>query len=401
MKQWLASASILWRSPALAILAVGQIATFLLFYSPVSTVYLASRGLGYSHIFTLESILLFSIMILEIPSGIISDRIDRRWPLIAGFALDAASKVLFALAHDFFGFACSYSLSGFSIALLSGIFEAYVYEQLGESADTQAVSVFAHLSVLELLAGLLSSLAGAWLAQSNLAYPAYATAVASIMGAVLMLQLPASPAPQNEGKLSARTSWKDLLAGLRLLYNSPTLAYVTIGSSASFALFNAVYTLNQPFYQRNGLAIKYWGMFAALSLIAAAVYNTCAAAIEKKLGCTLALFSAFALAGLGFAMMILPSALAVGLGMLLIVAGMHGKAPVATALANQFIPSKQRATVLNIASSLGSLIALLLNPLIGWAADKNLLATAIAVSMALFVFATLWLVIAGKSDQKG
>lgn len=384
------------KSRALSTMACGQIASALTFYTPVSAVFLNSRGLSYSQIFTLESVLLFSIMIVEIPSGVIADRIDRRIPIIVGFGLSALSNIMYALGEGFVWYVASYSISGFSIALLSGIFEAYVYESLGKRADNLATGVFGLYGSLELVGGVLASLCGSYLAHCNISYPAYATAIVSVIGLFIMFRLPSLPVKSRKLKTNKRSLFRDIKKGAELLIKTPVLAFVSITSSASFVLFNAVYTLNQPRYEQTNLPMAYWGILSSMALVLAAVYSYYSDRIEAHLGRARTLFLAFLIGALGFALMAVPSPIAVATGFLLAVVGMNGRGPITSAVANSLIPSDQRSTVLNIASSTGSLIGVFCNPLIGWGVDVNVSITTAGIAGVLVLIAFMWLPIANR-----
>ena len=260
-------------SKGLSTIACGQIASALTFYTPVSAVFLTSRGLNYSKIFTLESVLLFSILLVEIPSGVWADKVDRKALVILGFALSAASNIIYALGQGFAWYAVSYSISGFSIALLSGILEAYVYGSLGKDADNPATGVFSFYKSLKLISGVLASLCGSYFAHLNISFPAYATAMVSFIGFLFMLRLPPIPVNNRKHSTSKRSLLQDLIKGANVLIRASVLALVSITSSASFVLFNAVYTLNQPLSEHTNLPMSYWGLLSSAALILAAVYN--------------------------------------------------------------------------------------------------------------------------------
>ena len=88
-------------SKGLSTIACGQISSALTFYTPVSAVFLTSRGLDYSEIFTLESMPLLSIFLVEVPSGVWADKVDRKAPIILGFTLSVASNIIYALGQGF------------------------------------------------------------------------------------------------------------------------------------------------------------------------------------------------------------------------------------------------------------------------------------------------------------
>ena len=239
----------------------------------MSAVFLTTRGLDYSEIFTLESVVLLSISLVEVPSGVWADKVDRKAPIILGLALSAASNMIYALGQGFAWCAVSYSMSGFSIALLSGIFEAYVYESLGKNVDKLATGLFGFYRYLELISGVLASLCVSYLAHLDFSFPAYATAIVSLIGFLFMRRLPSIPVDNRNHSTDTRSFLQDLTKGTGVSIRTPVLAFVSITSSASFVLFNAVYTLNQPLYEHTNLPMSYWGLLSSAALILATVYS--------------------------------------------------------------------------------------------------------------------------------
>lgn len=94
--------------------------------------------------------------------------------------------------------------------------------------------------------------------------------------------------------------------------------------------------------------------------------------------------------------MAVPSSIVAAIGFLLVVMGMNGRGPITSAVANSLIPPDLRSTVLNIASSLESLIGMVCNPVIGWSADRNVAITTLGIAGILVLIALMWLPIANK-----
>ena len=340
-------------SKGLSTIACGRIASALTFYTPVSAVLLTSRGVYDSEIFTLESVLLLSILLVEMPSGVWRIKLIESADYI-GFGLSAVSNIVYALGQGFAWYAVFYNMSGFSIALISSILEAYVYESLNKDADKLAIGVFGFCKSLELISGVLASLCGSYLAHLNISFPAYTTAMVSFIGFLFMLRLPSIPVSNRKHSTSKRSFLQDLMKGANVLIRRPVLAFVSITSSASFVLFNAVYALNQPLYEHTNLPMSYWGLLSSTALILAAVYSYLSDKLEVYLGRSKALYLAFTIGAARFALMAVPSPIVVAIGFLLVVMGMNGRGPITSAVANSLIPSDQRSTVLNIPSSLGA-----------------------------------------------
>ena len=385
---------IVWSSRSLVPMALAMIAAGFDFYVPVSAFFLESRGLSLTDIFMLESILVASILVAEIPAGVIGDRFDRRRLVGAGFVFNAIAEILFAAGTNFSIYALSFVMSGLSIAMLTGVQDAYIYDSLGDDADAKAVGAWGHLSALMLTAGVTGSVVGSALGSVDISLPALLSAAMAVVAAVCVAFLPQQN-PKTHDK-HPETSWVSLKIGVKLLFTSPLLLYVAVGSSASFALFNAVYTLNQPLFAAQDVPIATWGVIAGAGQLLAAGYNYAAGRIEKRVGRKTALLLAMGYGAAGFCLMAVPHVLAVVSGFLLVVVGIHARGPITSAVTNKLIPAHRRATVLNVASSVGSLVGIVVNPLVGLGAEASTRLTVLAIGGVLLALTLTWIPIANR-----
>ncbi len=385
---------IVWSSKSLAPMALAMIAAGFDFYVPVSAFFLESRGLSLTDIFMLESVLVASILVAEIPAGVIGDRFDRRRLICAGFVFNAIAEILFAAGTNFSIYALSFVMSGLSIAMLTGVQDAYIYDSLGDDADAKAVGAWGHLSALMLTAGVTGSVVGSALGSVDISLPALLSAAMAVVAAVCVAFLPQQN-PKTHDK-HPETSWVSLKIGVKLLFTSPLLLYVAVGSSASFALFNAVYTLNQPLFAAQDVPIATWGVIAGVGQLLAAGYNYAAGRIEKRVGRKTALLLAMGYGAAGFCLMAVPHVLAVVSGFLLVVVGIHARGPITSAVTNKLIPAHRRATVLNVASSVGSLVGIVVNPLVGLGAETSTRLTVLTIGGVLLALTLTWIPIANR-----
>ena len=379
---------IVWSSRSLVPMALAMIAAGFDFYVPVSAFFLESRGLSLTDIFMLESVLVASILVAEIPAGVIGDRFDRRRLVGAGFVFNAIAEILFATGTNFSIYALSFVMSGLSIAMLTGVQDAYIYDSLGDDADAKAVGAWGHLSALMLTAGVTGSVVGSALGSVDISLPALLSAAMAVVAAVCVAFLPQQN-PKTHDK-HPETSWVSLKIGVKLLFTSPLLLYVAVGSSASFALFNAVYTLNQPLFAAQDVPIATWGVIAGAGQLLAA------GRIEKRVGRKTALLLAMGYGAAGFCLMAVPHVLAVVSGFLLVVVGIHARGPITSAVTNKLIPAHRRATVLNVASSVGSLVGIVVNPLVGLGAEASTRLTVLAIGGVLLALTLTWIPIANR-----
>ena len=385
---------IVWSSKSLIPMALAMIAAGFDFYVPVSAFFLESRGLSLTDIFMLESVLVASILVAEIPAGVIGDRFDRRRLVCAGFVFNAIAEILFAAGTNFSIYALSFVMSGLSIAMLTGVQDAYIYDSLGDDADAKAVGAWGHLSALMLTAGVTGSVVGSALGSIDISLPALLSAAMAVVAAVCVAFLPQQNLKTHDKH--PETSWVSLKIGVKLLFTSPLLLYVAVGSSASFALFNAVYTLNQPLFAAQDVPIATWGVIAGAGQLLAAGYNYAAGRIEKRVGRKTALLLAMGYGAAGFCLMAVPHVLAVVSGFLLVVVGIHARGPITSAVTNKLIPAHRRATVLNVASSVGSLVGIVVNPLVGLGAETSTRLTVLAIGGVLLALTLTWIPIANR-----
>ena len=385
---------IVWSSKSLIPMALAMIAAGFDFYVPVSAFFLESRGLSLTDIFMLESVLVASILVAEIPAGVIGDRFDRRRLVCAGFVFNAIAEILFAAGTNFSIYALSFVMSGLSIAMLTGVQDAYIYDSLGDDADAKAVGAWGHLSALMLTAGVTGSVVGSALGSVDISLPALLSAAMAVVAAVCVAFLPQQNSKTHDKH--PETSWVSLKIGVKLLFTSPLLLYVAVGSSASFALFNAVYTLNQPLFAAQDVPIATWGVIAGTGQLLAAGYNYAAGRIEKRVGRKTALLLAMGYGAAGFCLMAVPHVLAVVSGFLLVVVGIHARGPITSAVTNKLIPAHRRATVLNVASSVGSLVGIVVNPLVGLGAEESTRLTVLAIGGVLLALTLTWIPIANR-----
>lgn len=102
---------------------------FVLIY-PLYTVMFAARGLSPSQV--AATLMAWSVtgFLLQIPSGVLADRLSRPWLLCLGQVLRAVGFAIWILRPDFTGFLVGMVLWGMKSALTNGTFEALVYDEL-------------------------------------------------------------------------------------------------------------------------------------------------------------------------------------------------------------------------------------------------------------------------------
>ena len=81
--------------------------------------------------------------VLEVPSGAWADTYSRRKLLVLGALISALGYAAWITVPSFAGFALGFVLWGMSSALISGTFEAFVYDELAARDCTDKYAGFA------------------------------------------------------------------------------------------------------------------------------------------------------------------------------------------------------------------------------------------------------------------
>ncbi|MBE0697759.1 MAG: MFS transporter, partial [Anaerolineaceae bacterium] len=102
------------------------------FYNHIGTLYLQTRGLNLLQVSSIWSIIVGTIFLAEVPTGILADKIGRKWSVVTALFLQTLGEFWYFFAKDYFSFVLISVLAGVGYAFLSGANEALIYDSLPE-----------------------------------------------------------------------------------------------------------------------------------------------------------------------------------------------------------------------------------------------------------------------------
>ena len=347
-----------------------------IFYSIISSLFMVSRGLNYTEIFAMESILAVVLLVVDIPTSALADRYDRRVVIVFGHFVTLVSTAIFAISHGFWSFALSFALSGMGIAVLSGSNTAYIYDlykSIGSEDDS--TRVYSWISMAENCATLLSFIVGSWLATYGYTYTIYATLAANAIGLLVILFLPAQrirPSGENTEGLQDASRRSIFIASVRVIISSPTLVFFALAGPAVWVIVNGFNYLNQPLFLRAHIHVQYFGWIMAVGALCAMLVAPFADKLQNKLGVigsvlVSALFIAATLVSMAYTN---DPIIIIGLIAILNISNSL-RSPILSSAVNSMVPSEVRATVLSILSGIGTAVTIILNPVIGYLANHS------------------------------
>jgi MFS family permease len=107
----------------------------LYFYIPVGTLYLQGKGLNYVQINSLWGIIVGTMFLAEIPTGVIADRMGHKRAVNVALGLQVLGEVIYVFSRGYGAFVLAAVMGGMGFAFASGCVEALVYDSLQERTD--------------------------------------------------------------------------------------------------------------------------------------------------------------------------------------------------------------------------------------------------------------------------
>lgn len=385
-----------WQRPSTVILKyyLFQASTTFGFFWPVFTIFLLSRGLNYTQIGLLGSVSAAFVVLGEIPTGYVGDRIGRRYSLILGSALLALSVLGFVVAQTFAAFVVLWILWALGLAFQSGSGDAWLYDtlqdQLREDEYTRvrgrggSVNQWMSAGTM-LVAGVLYSV------DPRLPFVAGGLLLASAIP--ILLSMPASGHHAADDDDGEEFTVLEAIPVIRRRLSEPPLRAFVLYMALFFAIIMSADEFIQPIATRElGMAEAGLGPLYTGFTIVAAIASYYAGDIEEYLSTRWAVLLIPGLVGVFFIIPVVIPLTAFPLFFLMKSANTVMR-PIASGFVNKYTESIGRATVLSAVSMVYALARLPLKPLSGVVADVRTPLVALAALGGFFLLGGLLLYI--------
>lgn len=197
-------------------------------------------GLNPLQMVLVGTVLEVTVVLFEVPTGVMADVYSRRLSVIVGLALVGCGFLLEGSIPMFWAVLGAQVLWGIGYTFLSGALQAWLADEIGEEA---AGPVYLRSSQISLIAGFVGIGLSVWLASRWLQLPILAGGVLYILMAIcMMLVMPEKgfrPTPPEE-----RETWKQMAdtarSGLQAVKGHPALRIV-VGLSLVTGLYSEGY----------------------------------------------------------------------------------------------------------------------------------------------------------------
>ncbi len=346
--------------------------------------------ISFTAIMVLQSIFQASILLLEVPTGAVADRLGRKISMALGALIAAGGMLIYSSVPSFWVFALGEVCFAAGYALLSGAQEAFVYDTLkvaGREADSKGI--LGRFGALGITGIMIASPAGSWIADiAGLRYTMMAAAAPAALAALLAFTMDEPPA----GDATKRPPYRTIVRqGFREVLASRPLLYLSFDRIAVGVMVFFVIWLNQPLLIELGVPIIWFGWFVAgLTAVQIPVMNAYGALERLAGGRRRYLILSAALAGLGLVALGFVGSVPLAAGLLILPAAFGlTRGALLTNYMNKHVASETRATTLSVISMAERLAFAAVYPLVGLLVDYSLRTAFVAVGVLTVAFGLL------------
>ena len=214
------------------------------FVSPIFTLFLL-RGLSFTVVGSLSALSAAIVVLGEVPTGYVGDRLGRRTSIGLSIGLKAISLLGFVFVRSAAGYAVLYVPWALGLTFASGSVDAWLYDTLSERLDAgeftrirgRGEAVMAWSSVVTAVGGgLLYGLDPTW--------PFLASAALNLLGLGALASLPRNRAYREDGDGGRAAA--ETFAVLRRAVGRPSLRAFALYVGLFFAVLSASQTYVQP-----------------------------------------------------------------------------------------------------------------------------------------------------------
>jgi MFS family permease len=369
----------------------------------INTLFLLDAGLTNLEAFTANAFFTAGMVLFEVPTGVVADGWGRRASFLLGTVTLAVSTYLYyllwQLSAPFWAWAVVSVLLGLGFTFFSGAVEAWLVDALHFSAyEGNLETVLGRGQMVSGIAMLVGSAAGGVIAQAtNLGVPfLLRVGVLLAMFAVAFLLMHDVGFTPERSPHPLQATRAVLTASIDGGLKNPPVRYIMLAAPFSAGVGIYVFYALQPFllelfgdpraYSIAGLAAA---IVAGAEVVGGWLAPTVRRLVRKR---TTVLVATSALGGLilmalGFTRLFWVALLLLTLWALVTAAA----TPVRQAYLNDMISSRQRATVLSFDSLMGSSGGIVVQPVMGRAADVYGYSLSLALSGVIGLFAVPFL----------
>jgi MFS family permease len=335
----------------------------MLIIGPVVTPYLRFKGMSYTEIMWLQSISAMAVVLFEVPTGAIADKLSRRLSLVLAGTCIGTALIIYILTWSFWTFAVAEALFGLGLTFGSGADSALLYESLDRLGRKEeyirvegrtAAYIFAGQGVGSIISSLLYAL--------NPHLPFWISVGSAFTAAGVARKFVETERPQ-----SAHQYHVHILSCFKMAAKTPRILWTICLAALMGVCFRSAFWLYEPYFTLVHIEVVWFGpIFCAFNIVAALSAKHVVARLRRYRTALLGMGVLLACSFLLPALLVAPWSIAI-ISLQQVVRGAYR--PTLNGYVNRQIKDENRATVISIISLAAGLSFACLSPLVGMSLD--------------------------------
>jgi len=346
--------------------------------------------ISFTQIMILQSFFVFSIFILEIPTGAIADHFGRKTSLILSAIAATIGPIVYTLHPNFYLFLLAEFIWALGFALASGADEALVYDSLKKTrSEKKSKKIFARFNSFQLLALMIAAPIGSIIASTiGLRYTMMFMAIPIFLSLFIAFSF---KEPETKRKIKSKNYISTLTNGVKYFKKHDILKALAFDKISISALVFFMIWIYQPLLQQLKVPIIYFGFVHAAITGTEIPFMNSFGKLERIFGSKkrYLLWSAI-ISGMAFILLGINTYVPLTIFFILLIAGFGlSREVLFQNYMNKYIESHNRATVISTVSMINSFVRMLIYPLIGLLVEFSLNYAIIIIGACIIVSALI------------
>ncbi|MBD3329679.1 MFS transporter [Candidatus Dojkabacteria bacterium] len=250
-----------WAEANIVKISIASVLASSMFFLPIVGLYLESRGIDYEMTFKLVSLYSFAIVVFEYPTGVIGDYFSHKISVFIGYLVIGAAFLMLALPGSLLYYAVSLVVLALGMSLVTGSITALLFKNSNnfrrDSSNVRAIG---------LIWGVIAGMIGTYLADFDLAWPAFVSSFVFFVAAIMIFLVRETPEDDDydEGNLFSKA--REGLQFVRKVENQAIRKLLLLGFVLG-SFFISMKWLYSPVLDVLDISVRSWGLIiSAFSL---------------------------------------------------------------------------------------------------------------------------------------
>lgn len=180
-------------------------------FAPIFIPYMTGKGMSTFEANLVMSVIMFTIFLFEIPTGVISDLFGRKKSFAISLILMIIAKIVFLLSFNLLGFCIGAVIDGVAFAFSSGSLEAWVVDEVKKNGMEKFQTIFASVGKYSRYASIIAGFIGGYLITRSYSYVWILSAIFLIICTIIVLKyVEEDKSNFVKKKMNVKEGWKGM-----------------------------------------------------------------------------------------------------------------------------------------------------------------------------------------------